>query len=601
MRLLRTRNLELKEFYGSQVPPYAILSHTWGDDEITFQEFTREDDSQIYYRKGYQKITKACERARRKKIEWIWIDTICIDKTSSAELSEAINSMFAWYRDSTVCYAYLADVPSRRTGLISTVFGHSRWFTRGWTLQELLAPKELKFYTSDWVELRFADSRDKVLEISQETGIAEEYLNGRKPLADACIGEKMSWLSRRTTTRVEDIAYCALGIFDINMPLLYGEGKKAFVRLQEHIVQESNDHTIFCWSWGDEVPETWASMLAPHPSTFRHSYCGNLRRSLQRVPRPFSMTNVGLSLSAPVHHTVNGMIVRLDAYANDKPETRLCIPLKRMPFSNVFRRLPSVIAPFSYDVRSSAGVEFMFNLFPKDMQPFDFYVQHKPLKEEFDLRFGTRKDFDSGQVFVMLCLSSDKEGYRSHSDQSLDPSVVPRGPIDEVCFQGISEEDYFDGDGLLRLSYCKGLGGDLGTFAGALKISTDLCTHYVLLSIEVSGFVSDIEAFGFPILKDERCQLIEVTGPELYWFAEEYKTRFGHLVDQGEDVDILRVLLDDFQLRQSLAEVGSRQVIGLKHGCILGTMQEEQQLAIKTVCIDPGRPNCDCSRRVGDW
>ena len=151
MHLLNTTTRKLEEFGGNKIPLYAILSHTWGEREITFQDIAGNDAEK---RVEYEKVRKTCDMAAAHGFDYVWIDTCCIDKTSSAELSEAINSMYRWYQDSGVCYVYLADVPpntvDHRTGAIGLKFSESRWFTRGWTLQELLAPLNLVFSAQDW-------------------------------------------------------------------------------------------------------------------------------------------------------------------------------------------------------------------------------------------------------------------------------------------------------------------------------------------------------------------------------------------------------------------------------------------------------------------
>ncbi|KAF4630848.1 hypothetical protein G7Y89_g7287 [Cudoniella acicularis] len=144
--------MRLGEFMGAQLPSYAILSHTWEEDEVTFQEFS--DPQNATKKKGFAKIEKTCDQARQTGIGYVWVDTCCIDKTSSAELTEAINSMFQWYAYSTVCYAYLSDLGDEDSvvdswGGAMIKFAQSCWFTRGWTLQELIAPKIVEFYDSD--------------------------------------------------------------------------------------------------------------------------------------------------------------------------------------------------------------------------------------------------------------------------------------------------------------------------------------------------------------------------------------------------------------------------------------------------------------------
>lgn len=177
----------------------------------------------------------------------------CIDKQSSAELSEAINSMYRWYRKSTICYAYLEDVSLAEGETATAAIGHSRWFTRGWTLQELLAPPNVDFYTGEWTKIGTKTSLAPSLQ--SITGIEGKFLTGSASVHDASISKRMSWASKRNTTRVEDTAYSLLGIFDINMSLLYGEGAKAFERLQHALLREfPHDHTLY--AWGTPVERT---------------------------------------------------------------------------------------------------------------------------------------------------------------------------------------------------------------------------------------------------------------------------------------------------------------------------------------------------------
>ena len=239
MRLLNTSTLKLVEFYG-EIPPYAILSHTWEKEEVSFDDLPQEHAKKML---GYSKISNCCSLARSDGYKYVWIDTCCIDKRSSAELSEAINSMYAWYQDAQKCYAYLADVlPDENPHGENSSFRKSRWFTRGWTLQELLAPSTVEFYGQNWHEIGTQVSlRDVLCEI---TTIDEEILLCGN-FETASVAKKMSWASKRTTTRIEDIAYSLFGIFGVNMPTLYGEGRHAFTRLQHMIIQSSNDHTIF--------------------------------------------------------------------------------------------------------------------------------------------------------------------------------------------------------------------------------------------------------------------------------------------------------------------------------------------------------------------
>ncbi|KAH8588962.1 heterokaryon incompatibility protein-domain-containing protein [Bisporella sp. PMI_857] len=243
MKVLDTRVVRLKDINESE-EPYAILSHTWGRDEVLFEDMTAMNGYGAQ-KLGYAKVRTACAKALGDGYKSIWIDTCCIDKKSSAELSEAINSMFRWYKKAKVCYALLSDVSTIEDidkAKEKSEFWRSRWFTRGWTLQELLAPRKLEFFSSSW---EYIGSKISLASyISKVTLINIEYLHG-EDLRSASVAQRMSWASRRTTTRTEDIAYCLLGIFDINMPLLYGEGDRAFRRLQDEILRTSNDESIF--------------------------------------------------------------------------------------------------------------------------------------------------------------------------------------------------------------------------------------------------------------------------------------------------------------------------------------------------------------------
>ncbi len=166
-----------------------------------------------------------------------------IDKTSSAELSEAINSMYKWYEQADICYVYLSDIATaERTSRVKIMeFRNSKWFTRGWTLQELIAPRSVEFYARDWTDLGTKSSRQD--EISIITGIDVRILDGEDP-AICNVAERLSWAATRTTTRIEDAAYCLLGLFQVHMPLLYGEGERALIRLQEEILKTTEDYTL---------------------------------------------------------------------------------------------------------------------------------------------------------------------------------------------------------------------------------------------------------------------------------------------------------------------------------------------------------------------
>ncbi|PMD37447.1 HET-domain-containing protein, partial [Hyaloscypha variabilis F] len=256
MWLINTSRLSLELFHGDKIPPYAILSHTWGDDEVSFQEFTQLSEAKndkTTNKDGYRKITAACAQALKDGYGYAWIDTCCIDKTSSAELTEAINSMFSWYRISQICYVHLSDfkLDAAEVALqqerFDVEFRQCRWFTRGWCLQELLAPKYMRFFNQKWQEIGAKGPLSRL--ISDITGIPEVVLivPPKRDLQDLPVAARISWMRKRETTRVEDLSYSLLGILNVNMPMLYGEGQNAFLRLQEEIMKKYNDLSIFAW------------------------------------------------------------------------------------------------------------------------------------------------------------------------------------------------------------------------------------------------------------------------------------------------------------------------------------------------------------------
>ncbi|KAL2105873.1 hypothetical protein VUR80DRAFT_7613 [Thermomyces stellatus] len=254
MRLLNTKTYALEEF-PRVAPPYAILSHTWGTEEVTYQHM-RDGLAAACKLKGFAKVEGFCRQASLAGYDWVWIDTCCIDQSSTAEVSEAINSMYGWYQRSAVCFVYLADVPRFR-------LTDSRWFERGWTLQELVAPRYVEFYTSDWMEIGTKLSLEDI--ISSATGVPVNVLRGGSP-RNYTTAERLSWAAGRRTTKQEDEAYCLLGLFDINMPIIYGEGARAFERLQQEILRQSEDFSMLAWSPCINSPST--NVLAPSPAVF---------------------------------------------------------------------------------------------------------------------------------------------------------------------------------------------------------------------------------------------------------------------------------------------------------------------------------------------
>jgi Heterokaryon incompatibility protein (HET) len=305
MRLLNARTKQFQEFFD-ETPPYAILSHTWGSIELTFKQMEQS---------GYipsRKIDGCCEQALKDSLMYVWADTCCIDKSSSAELSEAINSMYAWYGASEICYAYLSDVPHGiEIEKEDSAFSKSRWFTRGWTLQELIAPGKVAFYDESWklIGRKSASKEDEHFRklLSRVTRINSQLLEGRSSLGDFSVAQRMSWAAYKTTTRAEDVAYSLLGLFGVNMPLLYGEGVRAFVRLQEEILKASDDESIFAWGFDSSPclsPQDKSAfryqLFASSPAEF--ASCMDLKPDIPAGVRPshYTLTNKGLYIEADV-------------------------------------------------------------------------------------------------------------------------------------------------------------------------------------------------------------------------------------------------------------------------------------------------------------
>ncbi|KAI0349934.1 HET-domain-containing protein [Trametes cingulata] len=345
MYLLDTKTARLHYFLSSRELRYAILSHVWQDvrNELSFRDvqtigvecaLTGENPRD----RMSAKIRNCCIFAERAGYAWVWIDTCCIDHNSSAELSEAINSMFAWYADADVCYAYLYDVgDDEDPSSPDSAFRRSRWYERGWTLQELIAPARVVFLTQTW---RTLGSKHMLAGVIEEvTAVQKEILTHERSLDGVSVAQRMSWASKRRTTRIEDRAYSLLGIFSINMPTIYGEGQRAFARLQEEILRQIPDQSIFAWgplhadlkvardlmendkvddsarrrhnSHRDVALDTQArlqDMLAPSPSEFVNSAgyrsisIGDLASTFaleEKIPH-YALTSYGIHVTLPI-------------------------------------------------------------------------------------------------------------------------------------------------------------------------------------------------------------------------------------------------------------------------------------------------------------
>ncbi len=316
MWLLDTHTLKLHYFTSPEAVEegYMILSHVWDEDEeleMSFQDMqcihercavSGEDPHDLVN----TKIRMCCELGKQLGYKWAWIDTCCIDKTSSAELMETINAMYQYYALSLVCYVYLPDLwhnedPAEiRSAMHNSenpehaFLVRTRWQKRGWTLQELIAPRVVHFLSSVWGFLGTRNDLADYLEAG--LGIPASVLRHEQSPLEFGVAQRMSWAAKRRTTRIEDEAYCLLGLFGINMPTLYGEGRKAFQRLQEEILKQTDDTTLFAWGRSDLLESlrdypghAQTGLLASAPSDFKSS------RNLRTIPR-LGSNSVSLSL-----------------------------------------------------------------------------------------------------------------------------------------------------------------------------------------------------------------------------------------------------------------------------------------------------------------
>lgn len=363
MHLLNTSTLKLKDFIKA-IPDYAILSHTWNDEEVTFDDI---DKPHAVSMKGYEKISRSCKQALKDGFEWIWVDTCCIDKKSSAELSEAINSMYDWYWRAEVCYAYLEDVQDSSEPVTHVQFSGSRWFRRGWTLQELLAPGVVEFYSATWSRLGTKSSLAK--QIEKITCVDSEFLLDRRTISTAWMGTKLGWAAFRETTREEDIAYCLLGLVQVNMPMLYGEGPRAFYRLQLEILKQTRDHTVFTWEPGlvsagplkTAAKDQWG-LLAPSPDMFGTDRASALtpfvsHEELRQLTH--EMTNIGIRLTLPCIRQNDGRVLAILS-CQDGYGRCIGVPLQENEHKH-YARIPGSILPLvTEEMARSAELVHMY-------------------------------------------------------------------------------------------------------------------------------------------------------------------------------------------------------------------------------------------------
>ncbi|KAF9473423.1 hypothetical protein BDN70DRAFT_843490 [Pholiota conissans] len=290
---------------------YAILSHTWArsiSGEVSYNGW--RNGSLDLTQPGFKKLVQFCRAALENHgLSLGWMDTVCIDKSSSSELDESIRSMFKWYQNSSICITYLAETES-----FSDMVKDS-WFTRGWTLQELLAPTFIKFYNRAWNQLTTSknDKWDNSIQAQIElaTSITKTELLTIH-LAGVSFSRKMQWAARRRVTRTEDVAYSLMGLFDISMSIAYGEGgQRAFVRLIKEILSTSKYRTLDIFNWGGEYASDLSSLLPSSPKAYLER---DERLDISPIlMEPLTLTHMGLRvpvLILPTKVTESSIITR---------------------------------------------------------------------------------------------------------------------------------------------------------------------------------------------------------------------------------------------------------------------------------------------------
>jgi hypothetical protein len=336
MRFLNTTTLLFEHVLDYELSEdknkYAILSHRWGrdEDEVTYDDMTSTKD--LSHKPGYTKVTQFCNLASRSGFRYAWVDTCCINKGNASELAEAINSMYLWYKLSTLCVVYLEDVPEKP-------LERSEWVDRGWTLQELIAPRSVSFFNKLWEPI---GNKLELLEIlAQKTGIPQDVLGNVTEPWSCSIAQRMSWAARRVTKRIEDRAYSLLGLFEVSMPMTYGEREKALLRLQQQIVLMSRDESLFAWKLKHDLDPSkpFFSIYASDPSAFLD--CGSIVTTLGSSG--FEERNGELVITLPCCRSSPGIFdILLHCMHEKMPEKRFYVTVSEVFREETFVRTRNV-------------------------------------------------------------------------------------------------------------------------------------------------------------------------------------------------------------------------------------------------------------------
>lgn len=398
MRFLNTSTLQFEQIPDSELHlkenQYAILSHRWGadKDEISFEDVRLSTD--FSNKKGFNKIKGFCE-AVSANCRFGWVDTCCIHKDNLSELSEAINSMYRWYQGSKICIVYLEDVPQKQ-------LTDSEWFNRGWTLQELIGPKNVTFFDHDWNII--GTKTELITDLSRKTRIPEGILSHNMKLSACSVAQRMSWGANRETTRVEDRAYSLMGIFDINMPMIYGEREKAFLRLQQQIIQKSKDESIFAWDMDFEgYTRTYSGLYAPSPLAY--AKCSEIIQT--QGSHGFSENNGELSMRLrTVPHSPEIYLARLHCSDRAHPNSAITILISRTSVEGEYVRVADAKNVIQRSSRFDLWRSFQERQIRVSVNPTEppsnifngFFLQTPQLPDHYDLRTTILSNSQTSQV-----------------------------------------------------------------------------------------------------------------------------------------------------------------------------------------------------------
>ncbi|KAI0206582.1 heterokaryon incompatibility protein-domain-containing protein [Astrocystis sublimbata] len=366
MRFVNTTTFKFVSISDSEIDTieggYCILSHRWSDNEISYSDLLSMGlDYQA--KEGYEKFSGSCLMARELGFDLLWMDSCCINKTDHVELSEAINLMYRWYSKSTKCIAYLQDVT------LPDQLKESEWFSRGWTLQELIAPKVVQFYGRNWISLGTKEALAS--HISSTTGIPVDVLRNKTNPTAYSVAQRMSWASKRTTTRLEDRAYSLLGLFDVNMPMIYGERDRAFLRLQELIISRSSDESIFIWDLDllegsiRDAKQVFCGLLAPSPACFARS------RDVVLVghSRGFHINQFGLSISLQARRQSMETIQAMLNVGRVGKLGQCTIFLAKLPNGELYTRRSTSLGESSVLTRKTRWIQMDFTVSQVSAEP----------------------------------------------------------------------------------------------------------------------------------------------------------------------------------------------------------------------------------------